>query len=157
MGDELGSAVVAARLVRDLMRLCLLMKRRYPPYSKWLGSAFARTAQAPALTPVITAALAATDWRTREYHLAGAYEAVAVAHNQLGLTDPVDPATRPYHSRPFQVLHAERFTAALRVNITNPTISSLPAMGTVDQFIDSTDVLSRPELTRASINGLLTS
>ncbi|MFJ8644347.1 DUF4037 domain-containing protein [Streptomyces sp. NPDC093610] len=157
VGDELGSAVVAARLVRDLMRLCLLMERRYPPYSKWLGSAFARTAQAPALTPVLTAALAATDWRTREYHLAGAYEAVAVAHNQLGLTDPVDPATRPYHSRPFQVLHAERFTAALRVSITNPTISSLPAMGTVDQFIDSTDVLNRPESTRASINGLLTS
>ncbi|MEV7427556.1 DUF4037 domain-containing protein [Streptomyces sp. NPDC091212] len=155
VGDELGSAVVAARLVRDLMRLCLLMERRYPPYSKWLGSAFARTAQAPALTPVLTDALAATDWHTREHHLARAYEAVAATHNQLGLTDPVDPATRPYHTRPFQVLHAERFTAALRVRITDPDISSLPPIGAVDQFIDSTDVLSRPELTRAATNGLL--
>ncbi|HWD74857.1 MAG TPA: DUF4037 domain-containing protein, partial [Solirubrobacteraceae bacterium] len=43
-GDELGSAVVTARLARDLMRLCLLMRRRYPPYSKWLGTAFARPA-----------------------------------------------------------------------------------------------------------------
>jgi hypothetical protein len=41
VGDELGSAVVTARLVRDLMRLCLLIGRRYPPYGKWLGSAFA--------------------------------------------------------------------------------------------------------------------
>ena len=41
-GDELGSAVVTARLARDLMGLWLLMSRRYPPYSKWLGSAFAR-------------------------------------------------------------------------------------------------------------------
>ncbi|MFI0976408.1 DUF4037 domain-containing protein [Streptomyces sp. NPDC021093] len=155
VGDELGSAVVAARLVRDLMRLCLLMERRYPPYSKWLGSAFARTAQAPALTPILTAALAATDWHTREHHLAHAYKAVAAAHNQLGLTDPVDPTTRPYHTRPFQVLHAERFTAALRARITDPNISSLPTIGTVDQFIDSTDVLSRPELTHATTNGLL--
>lgn len=35
-----GSAVITARLARDLMRLCLLMDRRYPPYSKWLGTAF---------------------------------------------------------------------------------------------------------------------
>ena len=37
VGDELGSAVVAARLIRDVMRLVLLIERRYPPYSKWLG------------------------------------------------------------------------------------------------------------------------
>src|SRR5205823_4477980 len=37
-GDELGSVGVTARLTRDLMRLWLLMQRRYPPYSKWLGS-----------------------------------------------------------------------------------------------------------------------
>ncbi|MET8682814.1 DUF4037 domain-containing protein [Streptomyces sp. NPDC004732] len=157
VGDELGSAVVAARLVRDLMRLCLLMDRRYPPYSKWLGSAFARTPQATALTPVLTEALAATDWHTREHHLTRAYEAVAATHNQLGLTDPVDPATRPFHTRPFQVLHAERFTAALRNRITDPDISSLPPIGTADQFVDSTDVLSHPELTRAATHGLLSS
>ena len=150
VGDELGSAVVAGRLVRDVMRLCLLMDRRYPPYSKWLGSAFARIPQASSLTPVLTAALAATDWHLRERHLTRAYEAVAVMHNQLGITDPVDPATRPYHSRPFQVLHAERFTEALMARITDPAIGSLPTIGAVDQFIDGTDVLSHPELTRAA-------
>ncbi|MEU0452923.1 DUF4037 domain-containing protein [Streptomyces sp. NPDC006129] len=147
--DELGSAVVAARLVRDLMRLCLLMDRRYPPYSKWLGSAFARTPQAAVLTPVLSATLAATDWHTREHHLARAYETVAAAHNRLRLTDPVDPTTRTYHSRPFQVLHAERFTAALAARITDPAVRALPPTGTVDQFIDSTDALSRPGRARA--------
>ncbi|MDA4889446.1 hypothetical protein PFZ55_21380 [Streptomyces sp. MS2A] len=53
---------------------CLLMDRRYPPYGKWLGSAFA-------LTPVLTATLAATDGRTREHHLAHAYEIVAAMQN----------------------------------------------------------------------------
>ena len=46
VGDDLGSAVLAARLVRDVMRLCLLLARRYPPYAKWLGTAFARLPEA---------------------------------------------------------------------------------------------------------------
>ncbi|MEV5604724.1 DUF4037 domain-containing protein [Streptomyces sp. NPDC052299] len=150
VGDELGSAVVAARLVRDLMRLCLLMDRRYPPYGKWLGSAFATSPQGAALTPVLIAALAATDWHTRERHLARAYETVAAAHNRLGLCDPVDPTTRPYHNRPFQVLHAERFAGALTARITDPAVLALPPAGAVDQFVDSTEVLSRPDLARAA-------
>lgn len=154
VGDELGSAVVAARLVRELMRLCLLMERRYPPYSKWLGTAFARIPQGRRLGPDLGAALAATDWHTREQHLARAYEAIAALHNQLALTDPVDPTTRPYHDRPFQVLHAERFTAALTARITDPAIRSLPLTGAVDQFVDSTDVLGRPELTRAAFQAM---
>jgi hypothetical protein len=156
VGDELGSAVVAARLVRDLMRLGLLMHRRYPPYSKWLGSAVARTPQTAALVPVLTAVLAATDWRTREQHLCRAYEAVAGLQNRLGLTDPVAPTTRPYHRRPFQVLHAERFTAALTARITDPAVRALPMAGAVDQFVDSTDVLGRPELTRAASHAVRT-
>jgi hypothetical protein len=38
-GDELGSALITARLARDSLRLVMLMRRRYPPYSKWLGTA----------------------------------------------------------------------------------------------------------------------
>ncbi|MFG2461579.1 DUF4037 domain-containing protein [Streptomyces sp. NPDC048523] len=126
VGDELGSAVVAARLARHLMRLCLLMDRRYPPYGKWLGSAFARTAAGDRLTPVLTAALAATDRHEREHRLATAYEIVGGLHNRLGLTDRVDPTTRPYHSRPFRVLRADRFAQALMARIPDPTIRELP-------------------------------
>ena len=43
VGDETGSAVTAGRLVRDAMRLALLLDRRSAPYQKWLGTAFAET------------------------------------------------------------------------------------------------------------------
>lgn len=144
-GDELGSAVVAARLVRDLMRLCLLMARRYPPYSKWLGSAFSRLPAAAALTPSLTGALAATRWRDRERHLVTAYEHVAELHNALGLTAPVDPRTRPYFDRPFQVLGAGRFAEPLLAGARRP-------IGAIDQFVDSTDVLGHRALTRAVVD-----
>ncbi|GIL25006.1 DUF4037 domain-containing protein [Actinocatenispora comari] len=149
VGDELGSAVVAARLVRELMRLWLLLHRRYPPYGKWLGSAFAAVPGADGIAAQLTATLAATDWHTRERHLGAAYETVAAQQNRLGLTDPVDPATRPYHSRPFRVLHAERFVAALTARITDPEVSALPPVGAVDQFVDNTDLLCRPAMARA--------
>jgi hypothetical protein len=60
VGDDLGSRVVTARLVRDLMRLCLLLERAYAPYSKWLGSAFARLDAAGEVGPWLAIALAAT-------------------------------------------------------------------------------------------------
>lgn len=152
VGDELGSAVVAARLVRDLMRLVLLMERRYPPYSKWLGSAFSQVGAAEELTPHLIAALAATDWKTRERHLVPAYERIAGLHNGLALTESVDPATRPYHGRPFQVLHADRFTDALRRAVQDPQIRALPLTGAVDQFVDSTDALGSAHVTAGVVD-----
>jgi hypothetical protein len=140
-GDELGAAVVAARLARDLMRLCLLMRRRYPPYSKWLGTAFARLPEAETIGPALSAALAATDAGARERGLGRAYELAAARHNELGLTDPVDPRTRPYYDRPFQVLDAGRFTAALLATVTEPELRRRLPVGAVDQFADSTDAL----------------
>jgi hypothetical protein len=150
-GDELGAAVVTARLARDLMRLCLLMRRRYPPYSKWLGTAFGQLPEAAAVTPLLTAALAATSWPARQQHLGQACETAAAIHNELGITPPLNTHTRGYFDRPYQVLDAGRFTAALREVITDPLIRQLPAAGTVDQFIDSTDALGNTSLLRAAI------
>lgn len=139
VGDDIGSAVVAARVVRDLMRLCLLMARRYPPYGKWLGSAFGRLPVAAELAPVFREVLAARDWREREAGLVLAYEVVAGEHNGLGLTAVVDPAVRGYHSRPFRVLRADRFSAALLATVTDP---ELRGPGAVDQWADSTALLT---------------
>jgi hypothetical protein len=142
VGDELGSAVVAARLARDLMRLCLLMARRYPPYSKWLGTAFSWLPAAPALLPALRSALAAATWQEREAHLCAAYEIVAALHNGAGLTEWIEPTVRRFHDRPFRVINGERFAAALRRTIADPWIAALPPIGAIDQFVDNTNLLT---------------
>jgi hypothetical protein len=142
VGDDLGSAVVAARQVRDLMKLGLLMHRVYPPYSKWLGTAFATLPCAPALTPLLSGALSARSWQDRERYLSPAFEFVAELHNELGLTERVDPKVRHFHGRPFLVLDAYRLTDALRATITDPVLSALPPVGAIDQYVDSTDLTS---------------
>jgi hypothetical protein len=152
-GDDLGSAVVIARLVRDLMRLVLLMRRRYPPYSKWLGSALARLTELPAvLRPALGGALGAHSWPGREQNLCAAYEAVAAMHNELGLTAPLDTSVRPYYDRPYRVIGAERFVGPLRESISADEIRRLPPTGAVDQHIDSTDALGDRRLLRAAIS-----
>jgi hypothetical protein len=150
VGDELGSAVVTARLARDLMRLCLLMHRRYPPYSKWLGTAFARLPGAAEIAASLAAAVSADDWAAREPPLCRAYQAVAAWHNRLELTEPLDTRVRGFYDRPYQVIGAERFAAALRTAITDPQVRRLPPTGAIDQFVDSTNALGDLRLTRAA-------
>lgn len=151
VGDEVGSALVAATLVRDLMELCFLLERRYAPYAKWFGTAFAGLHCAPRLTPLFTQVLQAGTWQHREDALASSYEIVAGLHNGLSITAPLDPRTRPYYSRPFRVLFAERFSDAIVAEIQDPAVRAIidraGVIGSVDQVSDNVDVLTSSALT----------
>lgn len=156
VGDDVGSAVVTAGLVRDLMRLCLLMKRRYPPYSKWLGTAFGQLPEAPSITPHLHGALTATAWPDRERHLSRAYEAVARMQNATGLAEELDPTMRPFHDRPYVVPEAGRFTEALLKGVADERVRDLPRIGAAHQFMDSTDALmNHPAVPRAAVQALI--
>jgi hypothetical protein len=154
VGDELGSSLVVARLARDLVRLALLLARRYAPYDKWLGSAFADLPSAERLGPHLRRAVTASDHETRERELARAFEVAGELHNEAGLTAPIDPTPRHYYGRPYLVLRAERFAEALRATISDPELRRLPATGCVDQWADSTDLLHQPAAIRAALGAL---
>lgn len=147
--------MVAARLVRDLMRLCFLLARRYAPYSKWLGSAFSRLEVASELGPLLRGVLAAPDYPTRERLLGDAYEVVARLQNQAGLAAWVEPGRRLYRGRPYQVIRADRFAEALAGTLTDPALRALPLVGGVDQWADGTDFIGRQDLIRGSVDALL--
>ncbi len=153
VGDDLGSRIVAARLASDLIRLCFLIERRYAPYSKWLGSAFAQLDAAAEVQPALARALAADAYEEREAGLVEAYEVIARRFNALdAVTDVQEPTARSFYGRPFLVLMADRFANASFRSIEDGWLRSLPPVGGVDQFIDSTDALY-PE--RARLTGHL--
>jgi hypothetical protein len=142
VGDELGARIVATRLVHDLVYLCFLMEQRYVPFIKWLGSAFAQLACAGDLLPVFKRLLEAGSWKDIQNHLATAYETIAEMHNALGITEPLVAHVSHFYSRPFLVIHADRFSDAIRAQITSEQVLALPEhLGSVDQWIDSTDAL----------------
>ncbi len=142
VGDDVGSANVTARIARDLMRICLLLHRRYPPYTKWLGSAFSELPDCGDVGGHLRAAQQATRWAVREHHLATACEAVAHLQNTRRPARSIEPQVQNYYDRPFLVINGGRLAQALRETISHDTLSGLPPVGSVDQWVDSTDVLS---------------
>ena len=150
VGDELGSRIVAARLVRELMRLHFLLCGEYWPYTKWFGSAYRALPDSDVLLPCFEAALAAPDFPAREDALVAAYETLANMHNATGLTDHVDPTVRQFYTRPFRVIAGHRFAEACLARVHDDWLRALPLVGSIDQYVDGTDVLSNPGAARAA-------
>jgi Domain of unknown function (DUF4037) len=142
-GDELGSTLIGGRLARDLMALGFLLERRYAPYPKWFGTAFAGLAVAAELGPLLTELVRAPTWPQRQDAYAGGAALLVRRQNELGLADPVDPRPRLFHTRPFWVIDADRVAAVLVAAVTDPEVRRLtgrPLIGGVDQWSDSTDL-----------------
>jgi hypothetical protein len=157
VGDEIGSAIIGSRLVRDLMRLCFLMEKQYAPYPKWFGTAFGQLRCAEELSPVLTRVLISETWEDRQKWLAVAYEGVARMHNALGITDPLATNVSTFFGRPFLVIElAGGFANAIRERITDESVKRIAGngpIGSIDQFSDSTDILSDPKW-RTKLRGL---
>lgn len=160
-GDDLGSRVLAARLVRELMRIAFLVEGRWAPYAKWFGRAFGELKIAGRLAPLLSSALSATSWRAREEALVAGSSLLAGATNDLGLGETLDPSPRRFYTRDIRVLGADRFTVALTAAITDPVLrevldrlgtrAGIPTIpGTIDQAVDNTDVLGNVARCRAA-------
>ncbi len=151
MGDDIGSRVIAARLVRDVMRMSFLLARRYAPYPKWFGTAFKSLPLASALMPHLDAALAASDWQARGMALAEAYLVLARAQRDAGIGTPFTPVVGPYHDRPFATINTDDIVAATMAAIADPWLRAHPVIGAIDQVSDLTPLLEDPAASRRAI------
>jgi len=129
-GDHAGSRVITARIVRTTMHLALLRARRWPPYSKWLGTAFAALPDREAVGEPLIRALRADDWRERESALAEALDALA------GTT-----ATQPFFDRPYR-------------GLADALLTDHRAIGTVEQWCDHVEVLTDADRRMAATRAL---
>lgn len=140
VGDDLGSRLVAGRLVQDIMALGFLLERTYAPYAKWFGSAFARLPIAAALTPDLERALRAEHWTERGEAIAAACLTLGQAQAERGIA-PFEPVVGLYFERPFVTINSDDAVAASMAAITDPEIAALPIMGAIDQVSDLTPLL----------------
>lgn len=146
-GDTRGSVLIAARIVRLLMELSFLQERRYWPYDKWFGTAFARLAVAPTLGPRLDAILTAQDDATRIEALHDALFLVADRHNELGLTPHIAPTVDHFEVgindavRPYRVLNAGTFVEGCKAAIEDATLRELVTVGVFDQLTHGDDAL----------------
>ncbi len=134
-GQELQSVLLAGQLTRDLMRLAFLLERQWAPYPKWFERAFAKLRLAPRLHPSLTRAATANTWRAREEGLVDAIETLAAAQREGGLPTPAQVVI-PFWDRPYRTISDETVT------LLGPM--PLPLAGSIEQWVDNTDVLARP-------------
>ncbi|MFX3633172.1 MAG: DUF4037 domain-containing protein [Candidatus Pristimantibacillus sp.] len=141
-GDELGSAIIASRLVRDIINLCFLLERQYAPYPKWFGTAFNRLKCSDQLMPYLWAAQTATTWRDRESAFNLAYRHVSSIHNELGITEMLPIDVSYFYDRPFKVMNGEGIARMISDQIKGADIRQLAEkrlIGNIDQITDNTD------------------
>ncbi|UJR13763.1 hypothetical protein I4U23_000773 [Adineta vaga] len=150
--DELGSAIIASRLVRDLMRLVFLLEKQFYPYAKWFGTAFRRcTTNGSDLEPILRQVQLTKTWQEREHQLNLAYERLAILTKEK-LSDIIDftkfnmnTEITQFHNRPFRIINGGAIADIIFAQIENLQIRQLPRIGSIDLFIDSTDAMF-PEL-----------
>lgn len=149
VGDELGSTIMASRLVRDIMNLCFLMEKQYAPYQKWFGTAFKTLQCAEYLWPLLWQAQQAATWQDRQTALAQAYEHLARMHNALAITPKLPETAVNFYDRPFRVIGGETFAQALTQQITDIEVKRIAGwrlIGNVNQWTDSTDLVGLDRL-----------
>lgn len=153
-GDDLGSRLVAARLVREIMALGFLVERRYAPYAKWFGTAFSRLPIAADLTPHLHRALAADTWIVRGEALAAACQVLAETQKARNIA-PFEIIIGPYYERPFVTLNSDHAVASALAAIADPEVRALPVLGAIDQVSDLTPLLVDAGRTHGVIGQLL--
>jgi hypothetical protein len=153
VGDDLGSRIIAARLLRDVLRLVFLIERAYAPYAKWLGSAFGALPSASRFSQHATQALAAATWTEREAALANCYRLAADLQIERGVPGALAPIVGRYFERPFTVINADEIAAGLRAEIGDPALKDRPLAGAVDQIADNVVVLANTSRARALMAG----
>lgn len=143
VGDELGSALIGSRLVRDVMNLCFLLEKQYAPYPKWFGTAFQWLHCAQEIGPLLRAAQQANTWNERAEILARAYERLARMQNSLEMCRALPVTASPFYDRPFPVIHGEVFAQALVEQIADPAVQRIAKrrlIGNINQWSDNTDM-----------------
>ncbi|KKR03528.1 MAG: hypothetical protein UT32_C0050G0001, partial [Parcubacteria group bacterium GW2011_GWC2_39_14] len=138
--DEIGSQIIATRLVRNIMSLCFLMEKTYAPYSKWFGTAFMKLTCTKKMNPLLKNILSAKTWKVREKYLSLAFTELAEMHNNLKITKPLATKVSTFFTRPYLIISGSKFADEILKNVKNKAIKKT-RIGSVNQFLDSVDVL----------------
>lgn len=146
-GQELQSRLLGAQVTLGLQHIAFLVHRTWMPYKKWREARFLLLPDASSLVPHFETALSAAPVGDREQALAQAAQALLEVQRARGLPSP-DQAMGPFWDRPHMAVNGEVLRLLL-ADIEDDTLRKLPLTGAPEQWVDSEQVLSNPELRMA--------
>lgn len=137
-GDEVGSRIVAAKHIEEIMKMVFLFERTYYPYVKWFGTAFKRNLKHSAqFLPLFEKIMNSNNWKERQKYLAECWQLLGAMHNSLNIMEPCSTELTDFHGRGYPTMDMLPFIKGTEELITTPEIKGLHYMlGQIDQFID---------------------
>jgi Domain of unknown function (DUF4037) len=135
VGDDIGSAIIAARQVENLIHLYFLIERVYAPYSKWLGTAFSLLEGVEEIQTAFKGILKAGNWEERQSGLVSAYSIVIGRFNDLGIVSPIANDVSFYFGRSMLTIQDESVIGNLRSAIKNEQVRNIGhLLGSINQL-----------------------
>jgi hypothetical protein len=137
-GDILGSRVIAARQIYNIIFMCFLLERKYVPYAKWRTKTWReRLESGRNMHDKLMRILDEPSWKRRQRMLAQAYQVLAKMHNGLHIMEPMPTDIIDYYERGYPVIDAWKIFFGFEKVIRNPKLRNMKyPIGSVDQFID---------------------
>lgn len=149
-GQELQSRLLCTQIVARLVHLTFLVHRSWMPYAKWRERRLRTLPDADRLCDLFETAVSASRWQVRESAVASAAELLLSVQRGRGLPAP-DFAVAGFYDRPFRTVD-ESVVRSLLSDVKDDRLRRLPAVGGLDQWVDSDEILSHPPL-RAAASG----
>ncbi len=146
-GDELGARIEASRLARLIIEMVFILKKKYIPYPKWLTTVFQQISIAKKMYPLLLDIMKENDEETREKYLCEAYLMLLEEQNKLKITPEIEGRIQPFHNRPLIIINELDIIKELE-NIVEPPLKDLKLIGSLDQFIDCTDIKCNSKLAK---------
>lgn len=136
-GDRIGESIITNRIIGKLMKVCFYYERKYYTYSKWFGRSFKNLASYKIMQPLIDEVINSNKRDDREKALNDFYIEVIKKHNELGLTDYIEPKIINYYDRGYLGFDSEVILKALEENIDWTKIKNLELLSKIELFDDS--------------------
>ena len=149
VNDFTGMKIVAAQLIKNIMKLCFMMERRYIPYDKWLGTVFTELEISKKLQKHIDSILSENEYHKIEKILCDIYLIIVEKHNSLRITPDIKSEITDFYNRPYKVMFADKYADALIKEISSNEIKNLRVtIGGIDQFAELSDAIEDPRFNK---------
>jgi hypothetical protein len=121
-----------------------LKKVQWAPYEKWFEARFQTLSTAAELSGPLDSTMDARHWRDREDGLVGGAEVLLGVQRERGLPTPARGVI-DFWDRPYRTV-ADAVPRALLADVSEQRLARLPlGIGSIEQWVDNVDVLSRPD------------
>lgn len=149
-GDDLGSRVIASRLVDTAIHLAFTVCRRWAPYPKWRGTLLSTLPVVDEFGGALAETLAASDWEERTRAMSVALDQLCELQRDVGLP-AVDRACVPFWERPYMQID-QQLVPGLTDSIDDPVIRGLPiGLGSIDQRTTNVNLLVNADRRRLAV------